>query len=166
MTILTKTIYLILLSFSLQLLTYTTVTTAQETIAPATASLQPVPLYPRDELQSIICQTTDTSPFNTHVMFGTKEMINSQGQHWCTQDNRYGSQCVQLVDYGTASVVMCGEWRTKLRCKELGNIIQELSSNCARIFDGKVRVAGRAIFSWGYILVGQWRVPDQPRKTD
>lgn len=93
-------------------------------------------------------------------------MVQSQGHHWCTQDNRYGSQCVQLVDYGTASIVMCGEPRTKLRCKELGEAIIELSRNCARNFDGKVRLAGRAIFSWGYIAVGQWRVPDQPKKYD
>lgn len=165
MAILTKAIYLILLSFSLQLLTYTTATTAQETIAPVTASPQPVHLhYPRDDLQSFICQTTNTSPFSTHVMFGTDDMINRRGQHWCSQYNRDGSQCTQLFDYGTASMVMCGEYRAKLRCKEIGEIIQELNGNCARSFDGKARLAGKVIFSWGYISVGVWRVPDQPNK--
>lgn len=92
-------------------------------------------------------------------------MVNSQGHHWCTQDNRYGSHCVQLVDYGTASIAMCGE-KTKLRCNELGEVIKELSRQCARSFNGKVRLAGRINFSWGYIVVGQWRVPDQPKKIN
>lgn len=93
-------------------------------------------------------------------------MVDKQGHHWCTQDNRYGSQCVQLIEYGTASIAMCGEWRTKLRCNELGEAIKELSRNCARSFNGKIRVAGRALFSWGYIVVGQWRVPDQSNRID
>lgn len=161
MAIAMKSLYLILLSFSLQFLTYTTVTTAKETTTPATAWLRSMNLLrPRDDIKSFICQSNEKSPFNNHVIFGTNEMVKANGHHWCTQENRGGSQCVQLIDYGTASIAMCGEFKTKLRCVEIGEAIKELSRNCARVFHGKSRLAGRINFPWGYITIGQWRVPD------
>lgn len=166
MATLLKFIYFILLSFSLQLLTLIAVTTAQETKSPANPWFRSMNLLrPRDEIESFICQTTETSPFNNHVIFGTDEMINENGHHWCTQENSGGSRCTQVFRYGTASTAMCGEPKAKLRCKEVGEAVKELTSNCARDFQGKMRVAGRVTFSWGYIIVGKWLVPDPPMNS-
>lgn len=151
-----KSFHLALLLLPFQIMVCTAAAAAQE-------STSPVLSWPAQLLQSrgedpslphtFICQSNPRSSFNTHVLAGADELIRERGHHWCTQDNREGSMCTQLFKYGTASITMCGDYRTKYRCNVLAKGIQQFSKACATKFGGKFRLAGKAIYSWGEVRV-------------
>ncbi|KAH0610787.1 uncharacterized protein H6S33_011214 [Morchella sextelata] len=153
-----KPIHLAVLIFSLLLLNFVNLTTARSINFPRSTWLANI-LYPRandgnPKPDTFICTTTNSSPFQNHVQFGAEEMRKAQGNHWCTQESRDG--CMELINYGTAFVTMCGEYRTKLRCYHLVDALNDLVRACTKdtgTIGGKLRISGRAVFDWGYLEV-------------
>ncbi|KAH8147226.1 uncharacterized protein LAJ45_08704 [Morchella importuna] len=148
----------------LLLLTLTTPTTARFITSPRSTHAQPpnvLKLHPRGTdanptPSTFICTTTKSSPFTNHVLFGAAELQQDQGTHWCTQDSRRGEEegCIELINYGSALVMMCGEYRTKLRCYHLVDALGGLVGACTKDAETAAgRVSGRAVFGWGYLEV-------------
>lgn len=160
LTVLKFTFSLILILLLL-LLTLPSLATARPTNSHHPTQLTINALHPRgtdaDPTPStFICTTTKSSPFKNHVLFGAEEMQQTQGNHWCTQDSREEKGCMELINYGSALVMMCGEYRTKLRCYHLVNAINDLARACTRdtgTVGGQLRLSGRAVFDWGYLEV-------------
>lgn len=100
-----------------------------------------------------ICETSKSSPLAEDVRAAITGLAVYKGRRWCEQVNRFVSRCTRMTDHGSASIAICGEFLSRIKCLEASESVAHLGLACSMNIDGEVRLGGKVAFEWGYISV-------------
>lgn len=129
----------------------------------STNSRPPAPLfkqYPGENHDKIhntfelyICEVTQGSPLADDVQTAASDLRDRKGWRWCQQQNRFGSRCTRMTNYGTASVSICGMFLSRMKCKDVAYEVMHMGLACRRNVGGKLLQGGKIMFKEGYISI-------------
>jgi len=94
------------------------------------------------------CETSEGSPILWHVQVANNWLRQREGQQ-CVQWVNGGSYCTELINFGSARIGICAEYRYWLWCESAAGFTQSLLDQCRNNLGGGERVGG-------YTLIRGW----------
>lgn len=86
------------------------------------------PPLPQDASYEYICESGEFAPLSSDVLSSAFELLHTPLS--CLQENALYSKCKRLSKQGTASVGLCGKFRSRVFCPMVGSALSSMVKNC------------------------------------